>query len=107
MAMKEEFNEETGVITRHHQKTKFPKKYKVLLHNDDYTTMEFVVFILKKVFFKSEEEAMAIMLKVHQEGVGVCGIYSYEVAESKVHQVGQLAKKEKSPLRCTMSPNDE
>jgi len=79
-----------------------PKRYKVLLHNDDYTTMEFVIHILKVVFGKTENEATAVMLKVHQEGVGVCGVYTAEIAEAKVALVQHMAKKNGFPLKCTM-----
>lgn len=76
--------------------------FKVLLHNDDYTTMEFVVHILMLVFRKSLEEATRIMLNVHREGIGLCGIYSHEVAETKVETVMRLARENGHPLRCTM-----
>lgn len=79
-----------------------PRKYKVLLHNDDYTTMEFVVKVLKTVFGKPEAVAMDIMLRVHNEGVGVCGIFTAEVAETKVALVRQMAGREGFPLKCTM-----
>jgi ATP-dependent Clp protease adaptor protein ClpS len=79
-----------------------PRKCKVLLHNDDYTTMEFVVEILREVFRKTEAEAMEIMLRVHHDGVGVCGIYTVEVAETKVAVVRQRAASEGFPLKCTM-----
>ncbi|SDB01756.1 ATP-dependent Clp protease adaptor protein ClpS [Desulfonatronum thiosulfatophilum] len=79
-----------------------PKRYKVLLHNDDYTTMEFVVHVLKTVFGKSESEASMVMLKVHQEGVGICGIYTAEIAEAKVVMVHHMARKRGFPLKCTM-----
>lgn len=79
-----------------------PTRYKVLLHNDDYTSMEFVVYVLKSVFSKSEAEAIQIMLNVHRKGKGVCGVYTAEVAETKVALVRQLAKKEGNPLKCTM-----
>ena len=79
-----------------------PTRYKVLMHNDDYTTMEFVVYVLKNVFSKSEAEAVQIMLNVHRNGVGVCGVYTAEVAETKVALVRQMAKKEGNPLKCTM-----
>ncbi|MBU1001519.1 MAG: ATP-dependent Clp protease adaptor ClpS [Proteobacteria bacterium] len=78
-----------------------PRKYKVLLHNDDYTTMEFVVRVLITVFGKSQTEAMDIMLKVHNDGVGVCGIYTAEVAETKMVLVRQLAARDGFPLKCT------
>lgn len=79
-----------------------PRKYKVLLHNDDYTTMEFVVGVLKAVFGKSEPEAMEIMLKIHNDGIGVCGIFTAEVAETKVALVRQAAAQSGFPLKCTM-----
>ncbi len=82
-------------------KIKIPSKYKVILHNDDYTTMEFVIFILQKVFCKQFDEANQIMQKVHNEGFAICGIYTYEIAESKVHQVQKLAKSESYPLLST------
>lgn len=82
-----------------------PDWYQVVLYNDDYTTMEFVVYILEHVFHKSEPEATRIMLQVHQQGLGVCGVYTYEVAETKVALVEKLAFKEGFPLKCTMEPN--
>ncbi len=79
-----------------------PRQFKVLLHNDDYTTMDFVVEVLMSIFAKSEAEALAIMLNVHEKGTGVCGIYTAEVAETKVHLVHQKARKKSFPLRCSM-----
>jgi ATP-dependent Clp protease adaptor protein ClpS len=79
-----------------------PSMYKVLLHNDDYTTMEFVVEILMFVFKKSPEEAVEIMLNVHHKGIGVCGVYPYEVSETKVKTVDALARENGFPLKCTM-----
>ena len=79
-----------------------PSRWKVLLHNDDYTTMEFVVWILQHVFHRSEGEAVMIMLQVHQKGVGVAGSYTYEVAETKRRQVENLARASEYPLMCTM-----
>ncbi len=76
--------------------------YRVLLHNDDYTTMEFVVQVLMQVFHKSVETATQIMLNVHQRGVGVCGLYTYEVAETKVETVIRMARENGHPLKCTM-----
>lgn len=84
------------------EKVKRPRKYKVLLHNDDYTTMEFVIYILQKFFGKNLEEAQAIMMKVHMEGIGVCGVYTHEIAETKVSQVMQKSKQEGQPLLCSM-----
>ena len=79
-----------------------PPMFRVLLHNDDYTPMEFVVHVLASVFGKSEGEAVSIMLNVHQKGMGLCGAYPYEIAETKVAQVGAMARKDKHPLKCTM-----
>ncbi len=81
---------------------KEPRRFKVLLHNDDYTTMDFVIYVLKKVFNKTEGEAVQIMMKVHKNGIGVCGVYTKEVAETKVIMVKNLARKEGFPLKCTM-----
>jgi ATP-dependent Clp protease adaptor protein ClpS len=79
-----------------------PPMYKVLLHNDDYTTMEFVVEILMLVFNKTPEEAVRIMLNVHQKGVGICGVYTFEVSETKVNTVHSLARENGFPLKCSM-----
>jgi ATP-dependent Clp protease adaptor protein ClpS len=79
-----------------------PSMYKVLLHNDDYTSMEFVVEILLSVFNKAIEDATITMLKVHKEGIGICGVYTYEVAETKVDTVHILAREREFPLKCTM-----
>jgi ATP-dependent Clp protease adaptor protein ClpS len=92
----------TGVITRTKTKTKKPSMYKVLLLNDDYTPMEFVVHVLQVFFNKGAEDATRIMLHVHQKGVGVCGVYTYEVAETKVTQVMDFSKKHGHPLQCTL-----
>lgn len=92
----------TGVITKVKPKTKKPSMYKVLLLNDDYTPMEFVVHILERFFYKGPEEATQIMLHVHQHGVGICGVYTYEVAETKVTQVVDFARQHQHPLQCTM-----
>lgn len=93
---------DTGTITKTRPKTKKPSLYKVLLLNDDYTPMEFVVHILEQFFNKNREEAMKIMLHVHQRGVGVCGVYTYEVAETKVTQVIDYSRQNQHPLQCTM-----
>ena len=93
---------QTGVITRTAPKTKKPSMYKVLLLNDDYTPMEFVVHVLERFFNKSRDDATRIMLHVHQNGVGECGIYTYEVAETKVTQVMDFARKHQHPLQCVM-----
>lgn len=79
-----------------------PRRFKVLLHNDDYTTMDFVIYVLKSVFNKTEGEAVQIMMNVHKNGIGVCGIYTSEVAETKIILVQNLARKEGYPLKCTM-----
>lgn len=79
-----------------------PKMYKVLIHNDDYTTMDFVVHILETVFSKSSLEASEIMLNVHHKGVGECGVYSFEFAETKISSVHFIAKQYEFPLRCSM-----
>lgn len=92
----------TGVVTKTRQKTKKPSMYKVLLLNDDYTPMEFVVLVLERFFGKGREDATRIMLHVHQKGVGVCGVYTYEVAETKVTQVMDFARQHQHPLQCTM-----
>ncbi|WP_084398214.1 ATP-dependent Clp protease adapter ClpS [Henriciella aquimarina] len=96
----------TGLATETRVKTKKPSMYRVLLLNDDYTPMEFVVFILEQFFHKSREQATRIMLHVHQKGVGVCGIYTFEVAETKVAQVMDLARRNEHPLQCTMEKED-
>ena len=83
-------------------KVKPPKKYKVILHNDDYTTMEFVIYILQTVFHKTIDEAEQIMMEVHVKGVGVCGVFSFEIAESKAQKVMALAKTHSHPLMCTI-----
>ena len=92
----------TAVLTRTAPKTRKPNLYRVLLLNDDYTPMEFVVLVLQDVFNKSREEAMQIMLHVHQKGVGECGVYPYEVAETKVTRVMDTARKNQHPLQCTL-----
>ena len=92
----------TGVAVKGKPKTKKPSMYKVVLLNDDYTPMEFVVDILEGVFGRSAEEATQIMLEVHRKGVGVCGIYPYEVAETKANQVMDLARRHQHPLQCTL-----
>ncbi len=92
----------TAVITRTKTQVKRPNLYRVLLVNDDYTPMEFVVHILEHFFSKNREEATQIMLHVHQHGVGECGIFTYEVAETKVTQVMDFARKHQHPLQCVM-----
>ncbi len=92
----------TGIVTKTKPKTKKPSLYKVLLLNDDYTPMEFVVHILERFFAKSREEAERIMLHVHRNGVGLCGVFTFEVAEMKVTQVLDFAKRHQHPLQCRM-----
>ena len=93
---------DTGVVTRTRPKTKKPSNYKVLMLNDDYTPMEFVVMCLKRFFRMDLEQATRVMLHVHQRGVGVCGIFPYEVAETKVNQVMDFARQNQHPLQCTL-----
>lgn len=93
---------DTGVVTRTKPKTKKPAMYKVIMLNDDYTPMEFVILVLERYFSKSHEESTQIMLHVHQKGVGVCGVFTYEVAETKVQQVMDLARQHQHPLQCTL-----
>ena len=93
---------ETGVATRTRPRTKKPSNYKVLMLNDDYTPMEFVVHILEKIFGKTREEAVEVMLHVHRHGVGICGLFTFEVAETKVTQVIEFARRHQHPLQCTM-----
>jgi len=92
----------TGLATKAKPKTKKPAMYKVIMLNDDYTPMEFVVLVLQEFFRKSQEEATNIMLHVHQRGVGVCGVYTYEVAETKATQVMELARKNQHPLQLQL-----
>ncbi len=92
------------VVEEAKPKVRKPPLYKVILLNDDFTPMEFVVVILQRFFYKNREEATQIMLHVHQKGVGVCGVYTREVAETKVQQVLDFAKEHKHPLQCTSEP---
>ena len=91
-----------GLLLDTKPKTKKPSMYNVILLNDDYTPMEFVVLVLEKFFNKKQEEATQIMLHVHKKGIGVCGTFTYEVAESKCRAVLDFAKKNEHPLQCTM-----
>ena len=92
----------TGVIVKTKPKTKKPSMYKVLMLNDDYTPMEFVIHVLEQFFGKSRQDATRIMLHVHRRGVGVCGLFTYEVAETKVTQVVDYARRHQHPLQCTL-----
>jgi len=93
---------ESGIVTETRPKTKRPRLYKVLLLNDDYTPMEFVVHVLERFFGFSHAQAFEIMLTVHKKGLAVVGVFSFEVAETKVTQVMDLAHREQHPLQCTM-----
>ena len=91
---------ERGVAVKSRPKTKKPSMYKVLMLNDDYTPMEFVIYVLESFFSMSHDEATQVMLHVHQKGVGVCGVFTYEIAETKVNQTMDLAQKNEHPLQC-------
>ena len=92
----------TGLATKTRPKTKKPSLYKVLLLNDDYTPMEFVVLVLQKFFAMSRERATQVMLKVHRDGIGVCGVYPKDIAATKVQQVAAYARRHQHPLQCVM-----
>lgn len=98
----------TAVVTQTKKKEqlKKPKLYKVLFHNDNYTTMEFVIMVLRDIFHKSESDSVTIMLNVHQHGMGVAGVYSFEVAETKIAQTHAAAQKAEFPLKLTMEPEE-
>jgi ATP-dependent Clp protease adaptor protein ClpS len=108
MARREDRPGDPGTVTetRPKQKLKPPPRYRVLLHNDDYTTMEFVVWILETVFHHDEATATAIMLHVHRNGIGVAGVYTHEVAEARAARVEALARTHEFPLRCTLERED-
>jgi ATP-dependent Clp protease adaptor protein ClpS len=107
--MPQQFDPESGTVTetQTERKLKKPPLYKVLLHNDNYTTREFVVAVLVEVFHRSETDAVQIMLHVHYNGIGVAGVYTFEVAETKVRMVEKLAKENDFPLRVSMEPEDD
>mgnify|MGYP001276141493 CR=1 FL=1 len=92
----------TGIILEDRPLTKKPSMYKVILLNDDYTPMEFAIHVLESLYNKAHEEATQIMLHVHQKGVGTCGVYTYEIAETKVSQTMDLAQQHQHPLQCTI-----
>jgi len=96
-----------AVKTRSERRTRRPKMYRVLLHNDDFTPMEFVVRLLQVVFHRTESEATAIMLHVHNHGVGVAGVYTHEIAETKVAQVHMLAQQQQCPLMASIEPEED
>lgn len=100
-------DDRTGVVVKPREKTKRPAMYKVLMLNDDYTPMEFVVHVLERFFNRSQQDATQIMLQVHQRGVGVCGVYTYEVAETKVAQTMDLARQHQHPLQCTIEKDGD
>jgi ATP-dependent Clp protease adaptor protein ClpS len=99
-----ETEDESAIATENEEKVERPRMYNVLLHNDDYTTMEFVVMVLSQIFHHSEEDAVRIMLHVHHKGVGVAGTYSYEVAETRADKTMQMAREHEFSLRCTVEP---
>lgn len=98
---------DTGVAVKTRAKTKKPAMYKVLMLNDDYTPMEFVVHVLERFFSKDHSEATQIMLHVHTKGVGICGVFTFEVAETKVNQVMDLARQHQHPLQCTIEKDGD
>ena len=99
-------SEENDILLDEDQEVVTVDRYRVLLHNDDYTTMDFVIMVLRKIFLKTTEQAETIMWKVHQDGVGVCGIYVYEVAETKLKKTESLARKEGFPLKVTLEKEE-
>ena len=101
--------DETGTVTetRSEPKVAKPRLFKVLMHNDDYTTRDFVVWVLQSVFHKDENAAVRVMLHVHQTGVGIAGLYTREVAETKVQKTERLAREHEFPLRMSMEPEDD
>lgn len=97
---------ETGLALEERTRTRKPPMYKVLLHNDDYTTKEFVVFVLQSIFQRSESDAVSIMSHVHNHGVGVAGVYTFEIAETKVTKTVQLARSHEYPLQLSIEPTE-
>ena len=97
---------ETGLVLEERTRTRKPPMYKVLLHNDDYTTKEFVVFVLQSIFQRSEGDAIAIMNHVHSNGVGIAGVYTFEIAETKVQKTVQLARSNEYPLQLSIEPSE-
>ena len=97
-----DFEQDGDVLTESETKLEKPKLYKVILHNDDFTTMEFVIFILQQVFLRSDAEAFTIMLKVHNEGIGIAGIYPFEIANMKAEKAMNLSRAHEYPLLCTV-----
>lgn len=105
MATRKQDDRSSGVLEKERSKTKPPRLYKVLLLNDDYTPMDFVVVVLQKFFGFGREQATLVMLKVHHEGKGVCGVYPHDVAATKVGQVNAFARQHQHPLVCVMEEN--
>ena len=105
----EKFDHEGAVVEKTESKTRLerPPLYKVFLHNDDFTTMEFVVFILQTVFNHGESQAIRVMLNVHKQGIGLAGVFTFEVAEMKVDKVTSLSQANEFPLLCTMEEDDD
>lgn len=99
--------EQSQIKERQRTNLKEPRRYKVIIYNDDFTSMEFVVLVLKQVFFKSEEDANALMLKVHHSDKAVVGIYTYDIAVSKVRKATTMAREQGFPLRLTVEPEEE
>jgi len=96
---------DTAVVIEHKTEVLPPPLYKVLLHNDDYTPMDFVVMVLEKFFRKTHAEALEVMLNVHNKGIGICGVFPYEIAETKVSVVLETAREHEHPLQCSMEKN--
>lgn len=107
MSRKHESDTDVLTETKQRQKLQKPKLYKVLLHNDNYTTRDFVVAVLREVFHKSETDAVQIMLHVHYNGMGIAGVYTFDVAETKIRLVEKLAQENDFPLRLSMEPEDD
>jgi len=107
--MSDKFDEDGAVITRTRpeKKVQRPRMYAVLMHNDDYTTREFVVYVLTTVFYRAEPEAVRIMLHVHHNGVGVAGVYTREIAETKIAIVERMAREQEFPLLLSMEPEED
>ena len=99
--------EQSHIKERQKTNLREPRRYKVIIYNDDFTTMEFVVMMLKEVFFLSEENAQALMLQVHHQGKAVAGVYSYDIALSKVHKATDLARENGYPLRLSVEPEED
>lgn len=106
MSSQTEHEQENGIATASKQEIKRPRRYLVIMHNDDYTTMEFVLLVLEKFFNHHPDQAYRIMLDVHHKGHAACGIFTYEVAESKVAKVIKYARDNGHPLKCTLEPEE-